>query len=415
MRILVTGASFREAPVEVRERLARGGLEARSLLAPLADGVIGEGLVISTCNRLEIVAVADHPEPAEAALAALMAGAAELGAAGLAPHLHHLRGAAAVEYLFSVASGLESQVLGEAQILGQVKEAYRRAVACRTVGPMVSKLFHKSFQTAKRVRTETEVAAGSVSVASAAVDTAQASLGGLSGRRAVILGAGEMASSAAAHLRARGVGAILVASRSPARASDLAGQVGGEAVPLEGLGAALAGSDLLLTAVGGCSPVLTAEFLAGSIPAGRSLLVLDLGVPRNVEAAAAGLPGLALRNIDDFEALAGRGRASRLKELVKAREIVAEEAAKFGQWLSNLATTPTIKDLVRQAEEARRLELERTVAKAAFSAEQLEAVEAMGRALVRRLLHNPLSFAKGCHGRSDQALNMFRRVFGLDA
>jgi glutamyl-tRNA reductase len=419
--------------VELRERLARGALEARSLVDLMTRGIIKEGLVISTCNRLEIVAAAENPDAAFAELRGLMASAGELTGEEMTAALHELRGLTAVEHLFRVASGLDSQVLGEAQILGQVKEAYRQAARYRTVGPMVSKLFHKSFQTAKRVRSETSLSFGTVSVASAAIETAQSLLGPLGKATALIIGAGEMASAAAAHLKARGVDKISVASRSRSKAELLAEKIGGLTVSIEDAGPKIVESDILVAAAASDKPVVTAETLglasvlsqaAGasdyplralrSLP--KALVILDLGVPRNVSPEVREIEGVILRDIDDFEAETCGARVLRRREAERAEKVIAEEVAKFSQWLASLATSPTIKDLIRLAEEARAMEVERTVAKNGFSPEQAEAVEAMSRSLVRRLLHNPLAFVKGCHrhGRSDHVLDLFRRVFGLD-
>jgi glutamyl-tRNA reductase len=418
MEILVSGASHREAPVGLRERLARGGLEPRLLLELMTAGIVKEGLVISTCNRLEIVAVAEDPERAALELRSLMAGAAGLDPFELAGSVHEFRGLKAVGHLFRVASGLDSQVLGEAQILGQVKEAYRQAARFRTVGPMVSKLFHKSFQTAKRVRSETGLASGTVSAASAAVETAERIIGPLRGLTALILGAGEMAAAAAGHLVARGVGPLLVLSRSQAAADELAGRHGGEGLAWGELASALERADLLVAAVAADRPVVTLKAVAGRArgAAPRRLLIMDLGLPRNVEPEVGALEGVELRNMDDFESLTAGGRDVRRREAERAEVVVAEEVAKFGRWLESLSASPTIKDLIRLAEGARAVEVERTVARNGFSPEQIEALEAMSRSLVRRLLHNPLAFVKGSqrHCPSDHSLDLFRRVFGLD-
>ncbi|MDR1309478.1 MAG: glutamyl-tRNA reductase [Deltaproteobacteria bacterium] len=415
MDIVVTGLGHRSAPVALRERLAGCGLgEGRGLLKLCTLGLISEGLVISTCNRVEIVAVGQDQGELAREMLALMAQASGLEEDELRPHVHLHANLGAVEYLFRVAAGLDSQVLGEPQILGQVKAAYRTASRYRTMGPVVSKLFHKSFRTAKRIRSETGLASGAVSMASAAVTVAGGLLGGLEGRRAIVVGAGEMASLVAAHLRARGVASLTVVGRSPGRARALAGQVGGQAAPLDDLGRLVGGTDLLVSAAAAAAPIVTAGLVAGR---GAGLLaVMDLGVPRNVEEAVGDLPGVALRNVDQLTAVVQENQSQRLREAERASLIVAEEVAKFSQWLSSLATSPTIKDLIGLAEEARALEVGRTMAKNCFSPEQGEALEAMSRALVRRILHNPLAFAKGCHrhGRSDYRLDVFRRVFGLD-
>ncbi|MDR0622428.1 MAG: glutamyl-tRNA reductase [Deltaproteobacteria bacterium] len=419
MDIVVTGLGHRLAPVALREDLAKCGLgEGRGLLKLCTLGIISEGLVISTCNRVEIVAVGPGTMDPVPELLGLMAQASGYGEDELKPYAHAYRDLEAVGYLFRVAAGLDSQVLGEPQILGQVKEAFRTATRYRTVGPVVSKLFHKSFQTAKRIRSETELATGTVSMASVATLSAAAFLGGLVGKTAVIVGSGEMASLAATHLKAKGVGSLTVYGRSLERAQALARKVDGRAGSLEDLLAdpvgKLAGADLMVTAVGALEPVITAEKLKRIGPA--SLLIIDLGVPRNVEASVGDIPGITLKDVDGLGEVVRENQASRLKEAEKALAIVDDEVAKFSRWLSSLATSPTIKDLIGLAEQARLVELERTVAKNGFSPEQVEALETMSRALVRRILHNPLTFAKSCHrhGRSDYRLDVFRRVFGLD-
>jgi glutamyl-tRNA reductase len=205
-----------------------------------------------------------------------------------------------------------------------------------------------------------------------------------------------------------------VASRSPDRAEALARKCGGKAAPLSALAEILPSMDLLVAAAAARGPVLGPAELAGR--AEKPLTVLDLGLPRNVAPEARALEGVTLKDIDDFKLLADGGRTLRKREAAKADKVIGEEVEKFRQWLANLSTSPTIKDLVRLAEAARVVELERTVAKTGFSPEQVEALEAMSRSLVRRLLHNPLAFVKGCHrhGRSDHVLDLFRRVFGLD-
>jgi glutamyl-tRNA reductase len=377
-------------------------------------GIVSEGLVISTCNRVEIVALGAEAEYLGRELMAFMAQASGLEESELRPHTHFYANLEAVEYLFRVAAGLESQVLGEPQILGQVKEAFRTATQYRTVGPVVSKLFHKSFKTAKRIRSETELAAGSVSMASAAANMASELLVGLEGKRAVIIGSGEMAALVATHLKARGVGSIVICARSLDRARMLANKVGGQAATIDKLGDSLAGADLLVTAVAALVPVVTSEMV--SRLDSPNLVVLDLGVPRNVEEAVGEIGGITLNNVDQLTAVVNNNQHSRLREAEMAVGIVKEEVAKFSQWLSALATSPTVKDLIKLAEEARVLEMERTMAKNIFSPEQKDALDLMSRALVRRILHNPLTFAKGCHrhGRSDYRLDIFRRVFGLD-
>ncbi|MDR2387294.1 MAG: glutamyl-tRNA reductase [Deltaproteobacteria bacterium] len=419
MDIVVTGVSHRLAPVALRESLARCGLgEGRGLLKLCALGIISEGLVISTCNRVEIVAVSQESLEPGSELLTLMAQASGYDESHLRPYVHLYTNLEAVGYLFRVAAGLDSLVLGEPQILGQVKEAFRTATRYRTVGPVVSKLFHKSFQTAKRVRSETELASGAVSMASAASLMAQELLGSLEGKKAVIVGSGEIATLVATHLKARGLSSLVIYGRSLEKAQSLAKKVEAQAGDLgeflANLAPKLDGLDLLFSAVATREPLISRALLPGFTA--KKLVVMDLGVPRNVEPALEELPGVILRNVDDLVEVVNKNQWLRQIEANKASAIVDEQVYKFSHWLSSLATSPTIKDLIAMADEARVVELERTMAKNGFSPEQKEALENMSRALVRRLLHNPLTFAKGCHrhGRSDYRLDVFRRVFGLD-
>ncbi|MDR1546515.1 MAG: glutamyl-tRNA reductase [Deltaproteobacteria bacterium] len=415
MDIVLIGLGHREAPVSVREKLAGGGLDGEGLFRLCAESRLREVLKLSTCNRFELIGVTDELDPCRLTLTDLLIRISGLERHELEPRLHYITNLEAVNYLFKVTAGLDSQVLGENQILGQVKDAFREATQYRTVGPVVNKLFHKSFQTAKRVRTETGLANGSVSVASAAVETALLTAGGLADARALVLGTGEMAAATAAHLRAKGAVKLTVAGRALERVEEFARRFGAEKALLADLPALLPKADVVFTALSGPAPALTKRLLADL--GGRRLLVLDLGLPRNVEETAAQLPGVTLKNIDDFQDMVRRNRGARLQEAQKAEAIVAEEVEKFGRWLSSLSASPTIKDLIALAEEARSLEMERTLGRHQFSPEQVEALEAMGRSLVRRILHNPLVYAKGSrrHGRADANISMVRRVFGLDS
>ncbi|MDR0356216.1 MAG: glutamyl-tRNA reductase [Deltaproteobacteria bacterium] len=422
MDIFIIGVGHRSAPVALRERLAKCDLgDGRGLLGLFASGLIDEGLVISTCNRLEIVVVTAQAEPAQAEIFSLMARMASISVAELQSCAHVFRDEEAVGYLFRVASGLDSQILGEPQILGQVKEAYRLAARRRTVGPVISKLFHRSFKTAKRIRSETSLASGSVSMASAATAMAASLAGGLASKNAYILGAGEMAQLVAAHLKTKGVESLTLFGRNVERAAEMAGKLGTKAASLADLPKMLPQADILIAAAGAEEPLITVETWREAAaqtdgPQRKNLTVVDLGVPRNVAADVGEIEGVTLRNVDDLSEVVRRNQSKRLQQADQASLIVAEEVEKFSLWLTSLATNPTVKDLINQAEQARSLEMDRTVSKHDFSAEEIKALEAMSKSLVRRLLHNPLIFVKSCHrhGRSDYSLNMFRRVFGLE-
>jgi glutamyl-tRNA reductase len=415
MEIFAYGAAHELTPVAIREKLAAIDLASPGIYGWLPADVLSETLILSTCNRLEIVGVAPRALAARDALRAELASESGLAAPELDRHFHFYLGLEAVRYLFRVTAGLESQVLGEPQILGQVKESFREALKRRAIGPVMGKLLHKSFRAAKRARAETDLALGAVSVASAAVETAESLLGGLSGRRILVIGAGEMAALTMAHLFGRGSKVLTAVNRTFLKAQDLAEKWGAKARPWAELGPALRESDLVFSAAGGTDFILSRDFLA-PLAAGRDWWIFDLGVPRNVEEAALSLPGLKVKNIDEIAELVKANRLSRQKEVARVEAIIEEELEKFRLWLEGLAAWPVVKALTALAEEARELEVGKTLAKHDFTPEQSQALEAMSRALVRRILHNPLDFAKSCHrhGRADHNLDMVRRIFGLE-
>jgi glutamyl-tRNA reductase len=423
MDIFALGVGHHKAPVAIREKLQGRDLTGEDLWPLLSDGTISEILPISTCNRLELVGLTEDPQKARLALNEKLSILSGLSLENLSPYLHFYLNREAVSYLFRIAAGLDSLILGEPQILGQVKEAYRQASQLKWVGPIVGKLFHKSFQTAKRVRSETGLSLGSVSVAAAAVEEAASALapwGGFSQTKALILGAGEMASLLAAHLSARGLKSLTILSRSPERAGELALRHGANSGSLDSLSEAIKECHLVMGAAGGGEPIVKKSFLLdaspSSAPGQRPLFLFDLGVPRNIEEEVGNIPGLCLRNLDDFAASVDQNKNLRQKEAARAESIIEGEVDKFQEWLSALSTRPTLRALSQKAEEARLLELERTLSRHSFSSEQTEALEAMTKALVRRLMHHPLTYAKACHrhGRARGQLGLIRRMFGLD-
>ncbi|MDR2200321.1 MAG: glutamyl-tRNA reductase [Deltaproteobacteria bacterium] len=421
MDIFVLGAAYSDAPVEIRERLQNPDyLNHEYILHLHASGLVKESMLLSTCNRLELAGFSADPASARDAVLSRLSLKTRIPLDELSKFTRYRLNEEAARHVFRVASGLDSQVLGETQILGQVKNAFREAAIYKTVGPVLSKLFHKCFQVAKKIRSRTSVASGRVSIASAAVNTALDAIAPerLRDKKALIIGAGEMASHLCAHLRAKELGELVIVSRSLARARDLAKRFQAGLKTLPQLGEALEESDLVFSAAGGGSYVLLKDEIEPVVAkrGGRPWRIFDLGVPRNVEAAVGSLPQVTLVNIDDFNTQVSAGQDQRKREALKADILVADEVKSFMEWYSSLAARPTIMDLTARAEEARRLELRRTVARYDFSMEELRALDAMTRALVRRLLHNPLNFTKSCHKhwRAEYNLNMVRKIFGLD-
>jgi glutamyl-tRNA reductase len=422
MDIFVLGMGHHRAPVEIRERLARpGALDHEYLYKLQTQGVLDEGLLLSTCNRLEIVGVTSgSKEEARDRILSYLEWHADIPRAAMDRLSHFHANDKAVGYLYKVAAGLDSQVLGENQILGQVRDAFKEAMHFRTAGPMVNKLFHKCFQVAKRIRSETGLTQGRVSMASAAVNTALESLRApdFKDLTALIIGAGEMSSLLASHIAAKNVKKLLILSRSAGRAQTLAHRHGAEVRTMLQLGESLVESDLVFSAAGGGNLVLLKNEILPLLPKRneRPWRIFDLGVPRNVESGVGDLPGVTLKNIDSFTAEVRLSQEARAREAKKAEAIIEDEVLKFREWHSSLAARPTIKDLTERAEETRRAELHRTISKNRFTEKEIESLDAMSKALVRKLLHNPLMFTKSCHRhwRAEFNLGMVRKIFGLD-
>ncbi|HEU0300068.1 MAG TPA: glutamyl-tRNA reductase [Longimicrobium sp.] len=423
MPLAVVGASHRTAPIELRERLAFGRAEVpAALLALSADGA--EAVALSTCNRTELyLALPDGSDGVERARALL---AARIGAdpAGAARHLYVHRDRQAAEHLFRVASGLDSMILGEPQIQGQVKEAYAaaREVAAEH-GPVVGQALHRLFQTAfsigGRVRSETGLGIGAASVSSAAVDLAKKIFGSLRGRRALVLGAGEMSETTLECLRGEGVRTAVVANRTYERARELADRWGGEAIHWEEFAGALPQVDIVICSTAAPHPVLTVDRLRGALPHGprRPLCIIDIAIPRDVEPAVADQPNVFLYNIDDLQQIVDDSLGRRRAQLPHAESIVGQGVEDFWAWYSGLAVVPTIRALRDRGEELRRAEVERALRQLShLSAEDQLAIDALTRSLVNKVLHAPTARLRDAagNGRGTGVIDTVRYLFGLD-
>ena len=398
MDFFIIGVSHHQAPVAVREKFAgRDGLEQHLYQCQTEDGVLGESLILSTCNRLEILAVSGQLGAGRDAVYRSLAAASGLPEDQIRPYAHEYVGLPAARHLFRVASSLDSLVLGEPQILGQVKDAFREALDRRRAGAVITKLMHRTFRTAKRVRTETNLAGGAVSVAGAAVALARTLVegGDLHNKSALVLGAGPMAALAAANLRKRSPASLTIMNRTLAKAEALARKHEAQCRPWEELNPAIMEADLIIAATGAETPILTMGRLE-KIMALRDghLTIIDIGVPRNASHDLKHLGKVALRNIDDLNEVVWESRTARQEAANRAEDIIETEVAKFGEWLKSLAHQPTVTALTLKAEHIRRLELSRTLGQHQFSPEQAASIEAMSSALVRRLLHDPLAFIK---------------------
>ena len=421
MNILLVGLNHVTAPVELREQLALDRSDPAELYRRLRGPDGGsESVILSTCNRVEVL-LATPAEPAAAveAVKTLLADQSGVSAQDLAPLLYAHEGREAVRHLFRVASSLDSMVLGEPQILGQVKDAYRQAVSLRASGVITNKLLHKSFSVAKRVRSETGVASHAVSVGYAAVELTRKIFGRLEGLEVLLIGAGEMAESAAEHLLRHHASRIVVANRTLPRAMDLARRFQGRAAHLDELPALLITADVVISSTGSEQVVITSDVVKAVLKPRRHrpLFFVDIAVPRDVDPEVNGLSNVYLYDIDDLAGVVAANRAARADESIRAERIVEEETLKFMAWLETLAVAPTIIDLKNKAEGIRTAELKRTLARMGpLSEQQVETLEVLTRSLMQKIIHDPIMFIKhaGHRDRKDQYLELARKLFNLD-
>lgn len=418
MRILCAGISHKTAPLSIRERFALDAPARRAALKDLcARWPEAECLALSTCNRTEVyLARPAHGRPRADELRDWLAS---LGGLSGAEPVYVLEDSEAAGHLFAVASGLESLVPGEPQIVAQIKDAYGAAGEAGAARHVLHELVQAALHAAKRVRSETPIGQGKVSVASVAVEQAAEALGSLAGVRVLSVGAGKMSELILRHLRRRGAGDVVVANRSAAAARELAGRCGGRSVPFERLTEALPGRDLVLTSTAADAPVLRRKDIA----AGRGdgpLVIIDIAVPRDVEPGAGDLPGVRLYNIDDLEAVAARAMAARRDEAEAGREVIAPLVAEFERSLRVREVAPTIRSLHEYMRAVADAELADAMNKLSTHDDAPEDERILRRALhrtIRRILHpaaRNLRDAAGSQSASIRAAAL-RKAFGLDA
>ncbi len=422
MKLLLVGMSHRTAPLELRERFSVDD-PAPIITKWIREACIDEAVLLSTCNRVEAVVWTADPETAllrlrsaferELAPDDARPGTAELDAA---LYVHH--DAAAVRHVFRVASAVDSMVVGEPQILGQVKDAYRAAVDAGTCGPMLGRLYQRAFATAKRVRNETRIAERPVSVARVAVELARQIFETLEDKHALLIGAGEMIELALERLRREGIASVRVANRTPARAAALAARFDASAHGLDEVPELLMRSDVVLTCIGGDRPIVEAAQVAAAIRGrrGRALFAIDLGVPRNVHPDVARLDGAYVYDLDDLQVVAESNAAERRREVEHAEAISLEEQQRFEGWLGALAAVPTIRELRARAEAIRREVIERGLSGTGCGERERELVDSITRAVVNKILHAPVSRLRseldGSEGLAH--LEAARALFALD-
>ncbi len=416
--LLVVGVNHKTAPVDVRERLAisNGELEALNKRLVTLEPV-HEAVVLSTCNRVEIVACCRNGAQATPVLAEALVSPTGLTEAQCSDWLFTYAGREAVRHVFRVASSLDSMVVGEAQILGQMKEQFGASSSAESVGPVLNRVFHKSFSVAKRVRSETDVASRSVSIASIVVDLARRIFESLEGRTAMVLGTGEMGELTARYLVEAGVGQIMVANRTFESAVELSRTFGGTPVPLDRILTYLPLADLVVGSASG-GQLLDAATVSSVLHErqGRPVFLIDLSVPRNFDDAINDLDNAYLYDIDDLSSVAAENIQEREREAIKGEVLVEQEVDGFWQWFERLEVVPTIVELRDHAETIRAEELQRTLSRiSGLSDKDRETLDQMTRSMMNKLLHEPTSALKETVSAKEESrlVSALRHLFGL--
>jgi glutamyl-tRNA reductase len=415
MRFLIPGLNHRHAPVELREQVAFTSDDLPSALAALRQTPhVREAMILSTCNRVELmVAYGEHaPDLSEFLVQRFPVSGDELRA-----HLYNYQDADAVRHLFRVGASLDSMVVGEPQILGQVKAAFAAAREAGTVGPELDLLLQAALSVAKRVRSETKIGTSSVSIASVAVDLALKIFGSLTGKRVLLVGAGKMGELAARHLLAHGAGSITVANRTEARAERLAQTFGGRVLPFADLLDKADQADIVITSTGAHSFVFRRDdgvrFLQRR--RGRPMFFIDIAVPRDVEPEMNRVDGVFLYDIDDLQSVSSANLADRSREAADAEGLVSREVAQFGHRLQALDAVPSLVALQGSVEAMRQAELRRAAFRlAALTPAQREVVESLTRGLANKFLHAPMQALRAAaHDGDSERLDMLRETFHL--
>ena len=420
MEILVVGLSHKTAPVDLREKVAFAPDCIHEALHTVRNlEALQEGVIVSTCNRVEVYAASRHREAGVESLIRFMAEYHEVPLEDLRPHLYVQVGPEAVRHVFRVASSLDSMVVGEPQILGQVKAAYDVAVEGSATGLVLNRFMHKAFSAAKRVRTETRIAQSAVSVSFAAVELARKIFGTLERKSVMVIGAGEMCELAATHLVENGIRSVTVTNRTLARAESLAEQFGGRAVAFEEFHHYLQEVDIVISSTGAPHFVLQVDALRGAMKARKQkpMFLIDIAVPRDIDPRINDLPNVFLYDVDDLQGVVDANKKERGKEADKAEIIVAEEVQSFLSWLKTLEVTPTIRALRDSFDTIRRAEMDKTLKTfgEGLTKKQRKSLEAMGQAIVNKILHQPTLYLKSLaeDPEVDFSVDAVRRLFGL--
>ena len=419
--ILLIGLNHKTAPVEIREKLSFKNSPFHPLEKLKKElSSFKEAYFLSTCNRVEFCFVLENHQKTNflTDFASFLEKESSFKWKELEPHLYFLENEKAIKHLFEVACGLDSMVIGEPQILGQVKSAYKDALNYRTSGIVLNRLLHKCFSVAKKVRTETGIGGGAVSISYAAYTLAKKILGSLRDKTVLLVGAGEMAELACMHFVSGGIRKVLIANRTISKAVELAEKFRGEAYSLDELTTALTKADIVISSTGAPSCVITKNMVASILKPRKykPLFIIDIAVPRDVEPEVNKLENVYLYDIDDLKSVVEENLKERKKEALRAQVIIETEVFKFQKWLKELDFHPTIRALTEKAEILRQKELAKTFKKLKnLSEEEKEAIEILTKSLIQKLLYYPINFIKNSyHEEGKYAISLIRQIFELD-
>lgn len=425
MNILAIGLNHRTAPVEVRERLAFSGSSLRQALSALAecragqDGALQEGLILSTCNRTEIYALVEDGAKGREHLVRFLSEQQGLPSTGFESPLYTFENEEAVNHLFSVAAGIDSMIVGENEILGQVREAYSLASASKAIGPVLARLFRKGITVGKRARTETTIGRDAISISYAAVELAKKIFADLGSCRALVVGAGETSELTLKYLIENGIGEVSVINRTRRKAEAIARQCGGRVLAADRIGQALCSADIVISSTAAPHPVIRAQAVeqAMALRRRRPLLLVDIAVPRDIDPEVGRIDNVHLYNIDDLEKVVEANLERRRREIPKVRAIIHDEQTDFMAWFRALEVLPTITSLKGRAEEIRLAELRKALRRLGPLPEQQRAIiEALSLGIVNKLLHPPIVNLKGrANGQNGRLYAMaIRELFALE-
>jgi len=418
MNIIVAGLSHKTASIEIREKLS---FSSQNLTSPLQEIVnfpsIYDAIILSSCNRVEIVCTAADTEKVIREIKVFLADFHQLSLEEIIPHLYFFTGQDAIRHVFRVASSLDSMIIGEPQILGQLKDAYRSAVENKTTGSILNRFLHKAFSVAKRVRTETNIASNAVSISFAAVELARKIFDNLEDKKILLIGAGEMAELVTRHLFAHKVKELFITNRTFEHALPLAQEFGGRVLNFDELFDNFAQMDIIISSTDAHEIIITYEKIEKALHARKNkpMFLIDIAVPRNIDPRVNDLPNVFLYNIDDFDGIVEKNRQVREKEAKQAENIVEEEQMRFYVWLQQQEATPTIITLKEKFEGIRLKEIEKTFSHwDGLREEDKKKINALTHAIVNKILHDPINFIKTKGVKNRFPIEEIKKIFNLN-